>query len=133
MFRGQNDMTEDIQKALLQRMGELTGKPKESGLSVHVMLNPERADGGTDINLSTISSRQRKAAFGNWIPQDIGTKRQDISQWHSDIAMEPVPSDYTSLRLTELPTTGGGVSIDFLEFLSLGLSCSPNQPAQQHP
>lgn len=108
MFRSQNDMTKDIQKSLMQRMGELTGKPKESGLSIHVMLNPERPDGGNDINLSTISSRQRKAAFGARVSTDIGTKRQDIAQWHSDIAMDPVPSDYTCLRLEELPTTGGG-------------------------
>lgn len=113
MFRNQNDLTKESQKTLLQRMGELTGKPKESGLSVHVMLNPDRMDGasGSDINLSTISSRQRKGGFGTWVPKDIGTKRQDISQWHSDIAMEPVPSDYTCLRLTELPTTGGGLWI----------------------
>lgn len=120
MFRNQNDLTKDIQKALMQRMGELTGKPKESTLSIHVMLNPERIDGGTDVNLSTISSRQRKAAFKTWVPKDIGTARQDISQWHSDIAMEPVPSDYTCLRLTELPTTGGG-----LFTLSRGFPCSP--------
>ncbi|KAJ9231941.1 hypothetical protein DTO166G5_6472 [Paecilomyces variotii] len=34
-------------------------------------------------------------------------RRYDSAQWHSDIQFEPVPADYTSLRLTELPTTGG--------------------------
>ncbi len=34
-------------------------------------------------------------------------KKQSRAQWHSDIAFEPVPADYTSLRLVELPSTGG--------------------------
>jgi alpha-ketoglutarate-dependent taurine dioxygenase len=32
--------------------------------------------------------------------------------WHSDIAFEPVPADYSSLRLVELPETGGGMYPD---------------------
>lgn len=100
-------MTKDGQKALLQRMGELTGKPKESGLHIHPMLNPMREGGGEDYQLTSISSRQRKIAFGSWKPQDLGAPRQNISQWHSDISMETVPSDYTSLRLEELPMCGG--------------------------
>lgn len=32
---------------------------------------------------------------------------QASAQWHSDIQFEPVPADYTSLRLVELPSTGG--------------------------
>lgn len=34
-------------------------------------------------------------------------RRYDSAQWHSDIQFEPAPADYTSLRLTQLPKTGG--------------------------
>lgn len=34
-------------------------------------------------------------------------RRYDAARWHSDIQFEKCPADYTSLRLTELPETGG--------------------------
>lgn len=34
-------------------------------------------------------------------------RRYDSSQWHSDIQFEEAPADYTSLRLTQLPSSGG--------------------------
>ena len=34
-------------------------------------------------------------------------RRYDSARWHSDIQFEPHPADYTSLRLTQLPKTGG--------------------------
>lgn len=77
-------MDNDIQKALMQRMGELTGKPKESGLSIHVLLNPERELGGEDPAISTISSRQRKSGYGHHVPKDVGPHQQVIQAWHSD-------------------------------------------------
>lgn len=107
-FRNQSNMTNDFQKKLIQRMGELTGKPKESGLHIHPVLNPERELGGDDLHISTISSRQRKAHHGKATPRDLGNNRQALESWHSDIQSEQVPSDYTCLRLVELPTVGGG-------------------------
>lgn len=36
-------------------------------------------------------------------------KKQSLKKgWHSDITFEPVPSDYAILKLTDLPTLGGG-------------------------
>lgn len=101
-------MTNDLQKQLIQRMGELTEKPKESSLHIHPLLNPERELGGDDLEISTISSRQRKAHHGKAVPRDLGANRQALESWHSDIQSENVPSDYTCLRLVELPTVGGG-------------------------
>lgn len=101
-------MDTDVQKKLIQRMGELTGKPSTSTLHIHPILNPQRELGGNDLEISTISSRQRKSYFGKHDGKVIGGKRQQIEAWHSDIQSEPVPSDYTCLRLTELPTCGGG-------------------------
>lgn len=34
-------------------------------------------------------------------------RRYDSARWHSDIQFEPHPADYTSLRLTQLPSSGG--------------------------
>ena len=40
-------------------------------------------------------------------PNLIKMRKTDSAQWHSDIQFEPYPADYTSLRLTKLPSTGG--------------------------
>ncbi|KAG9186924.1 hypothetical protein G6011_10032 [Alternaria panax] len=106
-FRGQNDMTNDLQKTLIQRMGELVGKPKESTLHIHPVLNPNTALGGDDLHISTINSKQRIMAQGKSVPRDLGNARQALESWHSDIQSEQVPSDYTCLRLVQLPSVGG--------------------------
>jgi alpha-ketoglutarate-dependent taurine dioxygenase len=106
-FRAQDELTNELQKKLIQRLGELTGKPSTSGLHIHPILNSERELGGSDPEISTISSIQFKKYYDK-TKFDVSTKVQNSAQWHSDIAFEPVPADYTSLRLTELPTTGGG-------------------------
>lgn len=108
-FRNQNDMNNELQKTLIQRMGELVGKPKESTLHIHPVLNPQREMGGDDLHISTINSRQRKMVNGKATPRDLGNARQALEAWHSDIQSEQVPSDYTCLRLVELPSVGGGM------------------------
>ena len=40
--------------------------------------------------------------------QQANKRQYDSAQWHSDIQFERKPADYTSLRLTQLPKTGGG-------------------------
>jgi alpha-ketoglutarate-dependent taurine dioxygenase len=106
-FRKQDNLTNDLQKQLIQRLGELTGKPETSKLHIHPILNSERELGGSDPEISTISSVQRNKLYVNTPYQS--RKQQSSAQWHSDIAFEPVPADYTSLRLTQLPKTGGGM------------------------
>ncbi|KAF2120924.1 hypothetical protein BDV96DRAFT_683328 [Lophiotrema nucula] len=105
-FRKQDNLTNDLQKKLIQRLGELAGKPSTSGLHIHPILNSERELGDADPEISTISSVQNKKLYKD-SPYDNKRKIQSSAQWHSDIAFEPVPADYTSLRLTQLPTTGG--------------------------
>ncbi|KIW94907.1 uncharacterized protein Z519_04886 [Cladophialophora bantiana CBS 173.52] len=105
-FRKQDNLTNDIQKQLIQRLGELTGKPESSKLHIHPILNSERELGGSDPEISTISSVQHDKLYKK-TPYDQSKKIQGSAQWHSDIAFEPVPADYTSLRLTQLPRTGG--------------------------
>ncbi|KAL2133533.1 hypothetical protein VTI74DRAFT_2219 [Chaetomium olivicolor] len=106
-FRAQDNLTNDLQKKLILRLGELTGRPTTSGLHIHPILNSERELGGDDLEISTISSVQNKQFYSKDRPETLSLKKQSSAQWHSDIAFEPVPADYTSLRLVQLPTTGG--------------------------
>lgn len=101
-------MTNDLQKELILRLGKLTGRPATSGLHIHPILNSERELGGSDPEISTISSVQHDKFYKQTRPDELSPKKQKTAQWHSDIAFEPVPADYTSLRLVELPKTGGG-------------------------
>ncbi|KIW63360.1 hypothetical protein, variant [Phialophora macrospora] len=105
-FRKQDKLTNDIQKQLIQRLGELTGKPETSKLHIHPILNSERELGGTDPEISTISSVQHEKLYEK-TAYDQSLRIQSSAGWHADISFEPVPADYTALRLTELPRTGG--------------------------
>jgi alpha-ketoglutarate-dependent taurine dioxygenase len=104
-FRKQDNLTNTLQKQLNHRLGQLSGKPSTSTLHIHPILNNTSEFGVDDVEISTISSLQRKALLKN---SDARNKRRyDAASWHSDIQFEPVPADYTSLRLTQLPKTGG--------------------------
>lgn len=104
-FRAQDNLTDELQKRLVHRLGQLTGKPADSTLHIHPILNGTSEFGVGDNQISTISSLQRKKLFKHERQGD--KRRYDSAQWHSDIQFEPVPADYTSLRLTELPKSGG--------------------------
>ncbi|RBA13599.1 TfdA family Taurine catabolism dioxygenase TauD [Fusarium proliferatum] len=107
VFRAQNELTNDLQKRLILKLGELTGAPRTSSLHIHPVRNNERTLGGKDAQISTISSLQTKNIY-TAIEKDRATmKKANGEGWHSDVAYEPVPASYTSLRLTELPRTGG--------------------------
>ncbi|KAI1642317.1 taurine catabolism dioxygenase [Daldinia loculata] len=101
-FRAQNNLTDDQQKFLIQRLGELTGKPAESSLHVHPILNETSEFGVGDRHISTINSVHRKQVYSG--DKDANKHSQ---QWHSDIQFENVPPDFSSLRLTLLPKNGG--------------------------
>ncbi|KAJ4294038.1 hypothetical protein N0V90_007727 [Kalmusia sp. IMI 367209] len=105
-FRNQSALSNDLQKTLIQRLGVLSGKPSTSSLHIHPILNSERELGGSDPEISTISSVQNKKYYKD-TAYDLGKKIQSSAQWHADISFEPVPADYTSLRLVQLPRTGG--------------------------
>ncbi|OBT66372.1 hypothetical protein VE03_04807 [Pseudogymnoascus sp. 23342-1-I1] len=109
-FRAQDNLTDDLQKELAQRLGELSGKPETSKLHIHPVANAGREHGGSDNEISVISSAQAKSVYlhskSKFISQ--GPKKQNGKiGWHSDITFEPIPSDYSILRLVELPSTGG--------------------------
>ncbi|KAJ5160153.1 taurine dioxygenase family protein [Penicillium canariense] len=104
-FRAQNNLTDDLQKQLVHRLGQLAGKPADSTLHIHPVLNNTNEFGVADAQVSTISSLARKKMFRHENQPD--KRRYDSAQWHSDVQFEPAPADYTSLRLTQLPKTGG--------------------------
>ena len=109
-------MTNDLQKELVQRLGELSGKPSTSKLHIHPVSNSGRELGGKDDEISVISSEQAKKIYLDKLLFQSEKKQSGKEGWHSDITFEPVPSDYALLRLTQLPKTGGG------EFLLPSLS-----------
>ncbi|CAG7981168.1 unnamed protein product [Penicillium nalgiovense] len=137
-FRKQDDLTDDLQKRIVQRLGELTGKPKSSKLHIHQIFNSALPLSSDDDELNIISARQDAMAYGK--PERF-TKRQTArSEWHTDVPQEPVPTDYSMLRLVELPKGGGGdtlwasgyeiydrISKPYQKFLE-GLTATLSQP-----
>jgi len=141
-FRSQDNLTADLQKELIQRIGLASGKPKTSGLHIHPILNSEREGYRvTDPEISTIDSELNKKIYKDAGKLSIITqsRKQKSGQWHSDIAFEPVPADYSSLRLVNLPKTGGDtlwasgyeiydrISAPYQKFLE-SLTCTFSQP-----
>lgn len=105
-FRAQDNLTDDLHKSLNQRLGELVGKPSDSTLHIHPLLNGTDEFGVGDNEISIISSEGFKVLRQHQ-KQDRDDRKHGAASWHSDIQFEPFPADYTSLRLTELPPTGG--------------------------
>ncbi|KAK1142412.1 hypothetical protein N8T08_007964 [Aspergillus melleus] len=62
-FRAQVNLTNDLQKDLILRMGELTGRPTSHGLHIHPVTNDAREFGDPDPQISTISSEGRKKLY----------------------------------------------------------------------
>lgn len=104
-FRAQTDLTDELQKELIQRMGELSGKPVDSHLHIHPLVHGNTDD---DPNVNIITSDTSKGApldiFKIQAERALGTR----GSWHADISYEPYPSDYSSLKVVKLPRTGGG-------------------------
>ncbi|KAJ6131114.1 hypothetical protein N7523_001574 [Penicillium sp. IBT 18751x] len=100
-FRAQDNLTNDLQKELILRMGELTGRPSTNTLHIHPVTNDAREFGDPDPAISTISSEGRKKLYKE------SSYSKYAAVWHSDISFEPAPADFSSLRLTQLPQTGG--------------------------
>ncbi|KAK0385479.1 hypothetical protein NLU13_6659 [Sarocladium strictum] len=106
-FRKQDNLTNELQKKLILRLGELSGRPASSTLHIHPMLNGSNEFGVPDNEISTISSVAAKKFYPDRARQRRSNRKYDASAWHSDIQFEPCPADYTSLRLVQLPPTGG--------------------------
>ena len=89
-FRNQ-DLTTNELKFLVNRLGQLTGKPADSGLHIHPVINAERDGGlgGVDNEISRISNR----LFNSLYIRDAGdgsNKRQSLAGlWHRYFVILP--------------------------------------------
>lgn len=102
-FKQQEDLTVEQQKELINKLGLLAGKPPKNGLHIHPIAPAGGvlgSDGLIDPEVSFISNRIARL----YSEQQSGNA---ANLWHTDITFEPVGTDYTSLRLVELPPTGG--------------------------
>ena len=92
-------MTGELQKELTQRMGLLSGKPKNHGLSKHPLHlirkdDPEmgKLDPATQQKLHNLDTS--------------ATRQTHANEWHTDASYEVCPPDFTCLRMTAIPPTG---------------------------
>lgn len=94
-------MTEDQQRQLVTRLGELSGKPTDSTF----FINPIQRTGVTvtDPEVTRINSRGRPDVAAT----QPNPRRFDEALWHADGQFETCPPSFTSLRLTEVPKNGG--------------------------
>lgn len=106
-FRKQDNLTIELQKELVHRLGLAAGKPKDSTLHIHPVMNHTSDLGAGDAEISHISSAQRVEYLKLRADYAKNKQRYNAADWHSDVQFERVPPDYTSLRLTKLPLTGG--------------------------
>ncbi|CAI7629621.1 unnamed protein product [Penicillium crustosum] len=111
VFRNQKNLTADQQKFFTHRLGQLTGKPEESGVHIHPINHTVHKEGEKpDLEMSTIARNP-----ANMLSKQSGVvagkktlKKQSVADgWHSDIAFERVTSDYTTLVNKVRPSTGG--------------------------
>jgi len=86
-FRAQDNLTADLQKELIQKIGLLSGKPETSGLHIHPILNSEREGYRvTDPEISTIDSELNKKLYkdADKLAQTFAQLKQNSGKWHSD-------------------------------------------------
>lgn len=113
-FRNQ-DLNISDQKILGQKLGELTGKPSTSKLHRHALLNGRSlgiklGENGEELHdddeISIISSKSaRQHDLERYKPAAANLASEG---WHADISFEPIPSDYTILKIVQLPEDAGG-------------------------
>jgi len=95
-FKAQ-DITPPHMKQLANKLGVAVGKPETSTAHRHPVAESS-AEFGDEI---TVISSKMNIAVAN----RQGTRAS--RGWHSDISFEPVPADYTMLKLHSIPPTGG--------------------------
>ncbi|EEU33690.1 uncharacterized protein NECHADRAFT_98371 [Fusarium vanettenii 77-13-4] len=86
-FRKQDNLTDDLQKELVQRLGEQSGKPA----TTRRVTTPART-----TRSASFRPNRRRSCFLAAMPASA-----------SELSAKPIPSDYALLRLTQLPETGG--------------------------
>lgn len=102
MFRNQTRLDGEKHKQLIDRLGKLSGRPKDNGLLKHV-LHPLYND---DPEMITLIPERVASRYGF---KEVNYKRQNhAKEWHTDMAFEKDPPAFSSLRLADVPPAGGG-------------------------
>lgn len=96
-FRKQYSLTNEKQKELILRLGEVSGRPTSSTLHINPIIRDKTNFAATDDQISVISSTQRRQS----------NRKDESTYWHSDNMYETCTPDYTCLRLSKTPSTGG--------------------------
>ncbi|KAB8068238.1 taurine catabolism dioxygenase TauD, TfdA family protein [Aspergillus leporis] len=96
-------------KILVQKLGDLTGKPATSKLHKHEFASENNAHLGIpesmDPEVYTVSSVYNEKLFDNFL--DSSDKKFASRSWHADESFEHVPADYTGFKMIKCPKTGG--------------------------
>ncbi|KAJ7694826.1 TfdA family taurine dioxygenase [Mycena rosella] len=95
VFFPKQDINIEEQKILAHRLGSLSGRPASSGLHKHP-ISPETPELGKDV--SVISGISKAGVIDD---------TRASNGWHSDISFEPVPADYSILKMCTIPSVGG--------------------------
>ncbi|KAL2006250.1 hypothetical protein VTN00DRAFT_9904 [Thermoascus crustaceus] len=108
LFRNQDINMADF-KVLMQKCGELTGKPKTSRLHKDEFASENNTHLGIpealDPEIYAVSSINNEKIFDNFLdPRD---KKFASRGWHSDESFENVPADYTGFKMIKTPKSGG--------------------------
>lgn len=103
VFFKNQDIDLEQQKVLGNKLGVLSGRPKESGLHIHpTITTQEKVESGPEIHVIT-SAKHKQIE----LEDDLDVSQFATREWHSDITFEPVPSDFAILKIHTLPETGG--------------------------
>ncbi|KNG91429.1 putative alpha-ketoglutarate-dependent sulfonate dioxygenase [Aspergillus nomiae NRRL 13137] len=99
-FRAQTGLDGELQKELTHRLGVQSGKPAGHRLSKHPLHLIRKDD--PEMGILDPGRQQKLHAVEN------SQKRQRaVLEYHSDGSYEVCPPDFTMLRMTEIPPTGG--------------------------
>ncbi|KAK3936860.1 hypothetical protein QBC46DRAFT_366613 [Diplogelasinospora grovesii] len=111
--RPQDHLSVDEQKHITDLLGKLTGRPADHGLHTHPLYNDPNnlcmTDGTTDPHIYVINTEAQKKLYAT-MPgrRPSPTEPYDLArEWHSDSLYENCPSDFSFLRMTETPPSGG--------------------------
>ncbi|VVT57968.1 uncharacterized protein SAPINGB_P005971 [Magnusiomyces paraingens] len=109
VFRNQHKLTVQKQKDFTNQLGLLTGKPKENGLHIH-----PRAPAGGLVGEDGIIDPEVFYVFSSFdrVQDKLALARRGAAfpsaGWHTDITFEPVPADYSALKIVDQPDEGSG-------------------------
>lgn len=105
VFKRQDNFPPEQLGELVHRLGQLTGKPSTSHLHIHPLNPGEYNEDGSRKGGEKITTEKDSRGAQISAPDE----RSDFASYgyHADVTFEPVPSDFTVLRMSQIPDCGG--------------------------